>query len=95
MGWSIVLMESRPGLDSLRTHEDVRMHSAGTRPGSHLIHEPGSGRSAWLHVVKGRILVVDLLLCGGDGAAFTGEAAVSFTAQEGSEVILFDLASKP
>ncbi|MBI2931182.1 MAG: pirin family protein [Planctomycetes bacterium] len=77
---------------SLRIRQDVQIHSALVDPGTHLIHELRPGRCAWLHVVKGRILLIDHCLRGGDGAALVGEAAVSLTAQEASEVLLFDLA---
>jgi redox-sensitive bicupin YhaK (pirin superfamily) len=76
---------------SLQLRQDVRMYSSILDPGQHLIHELTSGRVAWLHVVKGRILLVDQPLRAGDGASLVGEAAVSLTAQEPSEILLFDL----
>jgi len=57
-----------------------------------LIHELGRGRAAWLHVVKGRIQVLEDVLRAGDGAALVEEASVSLTAREPSEILLFDLA---
>jgi redox-sensitive bicupin YhaK (pirin superfamily) len=60
--------------------------------GSHLIHEIEDGRTAWLHVVKGRILLQDQSLRTGDGVALVDEPTASFTAQEPSEILLFDLA---
>ena len=57
-----------------------------------MVHEFQGGRTGWLHVIKGRILLQDRSLRTGDGAALIDEAAASFTAQEPSEILLFDLA---
>ena len=77
---------------SLRVHQDARVYSALLDPGQHLIHELTSGRRAWLHVVDGEVSVAEGTLTTGDGAAFTGELAVSITAREESEILLVDLA---
>jgi hypothetical protein len=77
---------------SLRIDPDVRVYSSVLLMGHHLIHELYRDRGAWLHVVKGRILLQDQYLGTGDGAALDHEAAVSFTAQQPSEILLFDLA---
>jgi quercetin 2,3-dioxygenase len=77
---------------SLRSHQDVRLYSSILLQGHHMVHELERGRCAWLHVVNGTVVVRDLELRAGDAAAFDGEAAVSFTAQEPAEILLFDLA---
>jgi len=77
---------------SLRICQDVRLYSSILLLGHHLLHELGKGRGAWLHVVKGRILLREFELCAGDGAALENEAVISFTAKEPAEVLLFDLA---
>jgi len=77
--------------DSLSLDQDVRVYSSILLQGSHLIHEFEGGRTAWLHVVRGRILLQDLSLRTGDGVSLVDEAAASFTAQEPSEILLFDL----
>jgi redox-sensitive bicupin YhaK (pirin superfamily) len=83
--------------DSLRLHLDVLIYSALLESGKHLVHElalasDGGRRSAWLHVVEGQIAIADLLLTGGDGAAVTADSALSFTAQQETEILLIDLA---
>lgn len=86
------LLFSRTGRDSsLRLRQDAAVFSSVLDPGHHLVHELVSGRGAWLHVVKGRIQLVDQLLDTGDGAAVVDEPAVSLTAREPSEILLFDL----
>jgi len=78
--------------ESLSIDQDVRLYSSILLLGHHLIHELEAGRVAWLHVVKGRVMLRDHDLRAGDGAAIENESAISFTAQEPAEVLLFDLA---
>jgi hypothetical protein len=79
------------GGGSLRLHGDVRIYSSLLDPGHHAIHELTPGRGAWLHVVKGRVQLFEHGLGAGDGASFEGEAAVSLTALESSEILLIDM----
>ena len=67
------------------------MYSTLIHKGNHMVHELKPGRDAWLHVVKGRVDLDENQLQTGDGAGFTGEISVSFTAQEPTEILLFDL----
>ena len=84
--------------DSLRIQQDLRMYSSILLLGHHMVHELTMGRAAWLHVVKGRVLLKgmvmneDHLLGTGDAAAVEDENVVAFTAQIPSEILLFDLA---
>ncbi len=77
---------------SLRMPQDVRIYSSVLLLGHHLIHELGSGRGAWLQVVRGTVLLRDQELRAGDGAALEDEAALSLTARDSAEIMLFDLA---
>jgi len=93
------LVASPDGRDgSLCIQQDLRMYSSILLIGHHLIHELNRGRAAWLHVVKGRVLLKgrillhDQHLATGDAAAVEDERAVSFTAEVPSEILLFDLA---
>ena len=79
------------GQESLPIDQNVRLYSSILLLGHHLIHELGAGRGAWLHVVKGRVKLREHDLRAGDGAALENESALSFTAQEPAEVLLFDL----
>ena len=56
-----------------------------------MVHGLEPGRSAWLHVVEGEILINDLDLQTGDGAGLSDKISVSFTAQMPTEILLFDL----
>jgi redox-sensitive bicupin YhaK (pirin superfamily) len=76
---------------SLPIHQDARIYSAILDLGQHLVHELSEGRSAWLHLVRGEVTLDDTVLTTGDGAGFSGERAISLTAREESEILLFDL----
>jgi hypothetical protein len=76
---------------SLALQQDVLIYSSFTRDGNHIIHELKPGRSAWLHVVKGKILHNDLILQTGDGAGITEERSLSFTSKCPTEILIFDL----
>jgi redox-sensitive bicupin YhaK (pirin superfamily) len=87
------LIASPDGSDaSLRLRKDARIYSSVMDPGHHLVHQLEPGRGVWLHVVEGLIRLIDQDLSSGDGASLDEESAVSFTAQEASEILLFDLA---
>jgi redox-sensitive bicupin YhaK (pirin superfamily) len=77
---------------SLRLHLDARMYAALLEPGQHVVHELGSERAAWLHLVQGEVTLGDLVLTAGDGAGVTTERAVSLTAREDSEILMLDVA---
>ena len=76
---------------SLHLQQDVQIYSTFIQKGNHMIHELYPGRTAWLHVVKGSLLLNGFLLQSGDGAGLSNELSVSFTAQEATEILLFDL----
>ena len=76
---------------SLPIHRDVHMYSSLIPQGNHIIHPVKYGRSGWLHLVRGKILVNNFVLKKGDGAGFTGERSITLLAQEPSEILLFDV----
>jgi redox-sensitive bicupin YhaK (pirin superfamily) len=77
--------------DSLPLRQDVQIYSTFIHKGNHMVHELSPGRSAWLHVVKGRIQLEGLEMVTGDGAGLSLEMSASFTAREPTEILLFDL----
>ncbi|HEY5039215.1 MAG TPA: hypothetical protein VIJ93_09110 [bacterium] len=86
------LIASSDGKDgSLCITQDIQMYSTFIHKGNHMIHELGHGRSAWLHVVNGQILLNNLDLQTGDGAGLTDERAVSFMAERPTEILLYNL----
>lgn len=87
-----VVVSPDGGKESLSIDQNLRLYSSILLLGHHLIHELGGGRRAWLHVVQGRVMLRDHDLRTGDGAALDDEGAISFTARESAEILLFDLA---
>jgi quercetin 2,3-dioxygenase len=79
---------------SLHIHQDALVYSAMLFPGQHLVHELSQGRSAWLHLVHGEVLLGDVVLTTGDGAGVTVERAVSLTAREETELLLVDFGAE-
>lgn len=80
---------------SVRTQQDAVVFSAILAKGRHVVHELHQGRCAWLHVIKGELVLADLVLEVGDGAGVVSERAVSITARSASEVLLLDLPESP
>lgn len=78
---------------SLHVHEDAVIYSAVLDPGQHVVHELLRGRRAWVHIVRGEVILGDLVLTTGDGAGVTVERSVALTARRESEILLVDLAA--
>ncbi len=77
---------------SLPIQQDAQMYSAFIHKGNHMVHPLAHGRSAWLHVVRGEILMNDFNFQSGDGVGLSDEISIPFTAQMPTEILLFDLA---
>jgi hypothetical protein len=87
------LIASRDGREgSVRIHQDASVFASVLGRGCTLSHELSAGRAGWLQVVKGGVRLNGTPLATGDGASVTGEATLSITAEQDSEVLLFDLA---
>lgn len=82
--------DGRDGAATLRQH--ARVHASVLAPGERLAHLLAPDRHAWLHLVSGALALNSVALEGGDGAAVTGEAALTVEATASSELLLFDLA---
>lgn len=76
---------------SLKIHTNVVLWSAVLSRGQHVVHELMEGRSAWLHVVEGEVMMGDAMLSTGDGAGITDSRSVSLTAQGEAEILLLDV----
>jgi redox-sensitive bicupin YhaK (pirin superfamily) len=77
---------------SVKIHQDARVYAALLDPNQEVSHPLASGRHAWLQVAAGSVTLNDINLKQGDGAAVSGESAVTIAAQGPSEILLFDLA---
>jgi quercetin 2,3-dioxygenase len=89
-----VIASSDARRGSLRVHQNVLVCSALLDPGQHIVHELAPGRSAWLHLVHGKVTLGDVVLTTGDGAGVTADRAVSLTASEEAEILLVDVGQR-
>lgn len=87
------LVASRDGSEgSVTVHQDVKLYDGLLAPGEEVSHTLGVGRHAWLQLVKGAVSVNGIALRAGDGAAASEENSLKISADEESEILLFDLA---
>jgi len=86
------LLASHSGREgSVTLHQDADLYATVLGPGETVRHEIGSGRGAWVQVVRGRVDVEGQRLEEGDGAAIENERRIAMTGVEPAEVLLFDL----
>ncbi len=86
----IVSSDGRDG--SVTIHQDARVYAAILDAGQTVIHALDESRSAWVQVARGTLLLNDRELTQGDGAAVRQESELKLTAQDQTELLLFDLA---
>jgi redox-sensitive bicupin YhaK (pirin superfamily) len=77
---------------SVTIHTDVAILATKLAPKQSVAHELAKGRSAWLQVARGELLVNGTKLSAGDGAAITDERKVELVGVKDAEALLFDLA---
>ncbi len=91
-GGKLQLLASRDGRDgSVTIHQDASVYATLLGKGERASFEPAPGRSAWVHVARGAAELNGQKLSAGDGAAVTGERALTFVGTDAAEVLLFDL----
>lgn len=76
---------------SLTIGQDVRMFAALLSAGGTIEHHPGPGRSEWLHVARGNLLLNGHFMSQGDGAAIRDEVMLTLEGRQDAELVLFDL----
>jgi redox-sensitive bicupin YhaK (pirin superfamily) len=86
------LIASRDGRDdSVLIHQDAAIYASILNGADQVKHELAPGRTAYLHVVRGRLVVNGTALATGDALKVTGESLVQLADAEAAEVLLFDL----
>ncbi len=88
----IASREAREG--SVKIHQDATVYASLLAKGEQVVHRFSEGRHGWLHVARGEVKLGDLVLKSGDGAAISGESALTITGDgdKTAETLLFDLA---
>jgi redox-sensitive bicupin YhaK (pirin superfamily) len=87
------LSASHDGRDgSLIIHQDAAIYRASLAAGKSLEYALQPGRHAWLQVLSGEVTAGGNRLTAGDGLALSEETALSVTANQPADLLLFDLA---
>jgi redox-sensitive bicupin YhaK (pirin superfamily) len=89
----LLLVGSSDGRDgSVVVHQNVKIFAALLSSGEQVTCELQSGRKGWLQIIRGASTMNGHDLSAGDGAAVTGEPALSVTAKaDDTEILVFDL----
>lgn len=93
-GWTVIASRDAAA-GGAPIHQDVLVLRGALSAGAALEHQLEAGRSAWIQVVAGDVLLDDLRLYAGDGAGIEGETlegqAIRLASENGGDVLLFDL----
>jgi quercetin 2,3-dioxygenase len=86
------LIASPDGRDgSVLIHQDAEIHAAILDGDARVGHQLGDGRCAYVHLIRGGVLVNGVALSGGDGLKITAESTVTLDQAQAAELLLFDL----
>jgi redox-sensitive bicupin YhaK (pirin superfamily) len=89
----LTLLASQDGRSgSITINQDAAMYAATLREGQNVHHEIGTGRGAWVQVLRGSIKMDGQSLVAGDGASVVDQADLKVAAVTEAEILLFDLA---
>lgn len=87
------LIASRDPRDgSLKIHQDVNLYAAILEKDLTIKHTFDEGRSGWVQVVQGEVLLNGESLESGDGAAIADLPALEIKVVDDAELLLFDMA---
>ncbi|MEC5159298.1 quercetin 2,3-dioxygenase [Janthinobacterium sp. CG_23.3] len=86
------LVASGDGRDgSVLIHQDASLYASIPAPGQRLQHRLAAGRNAYVHLIRGALLVNGAALKGGDALKISDTELVVLEQADDAEVLLFDL----
>lgn len=85
----IVSPDGRNG--SVSVHQDARVYVSILDGEDEVKYELAPGRTAYVHVIRGRVTANGVALASGDALKVNDEGLVSLSQAEAAEVLLFDL----
>jgi redox-sensitive bicupin YhaK (pirin superfamily) len=86
------LVASPDGADgSVTIHQDARVYATVLDAGQQVAHTLAPGRRAWVHVARGTLSLNGHTLAAGDGAAVSGDSALTLVGEKDAGALLFDL----
>ncbi|WP_394779460.1 pirin family protein [Undibacterium sp.] len=77
--------------DSVLIHQDASIYASILNADDQLEHALTAGRTAYVHVIRGKVVVNGVSLTGGDALKISKESLVTLKQAEAAEVLLFDL----
>ncbi|SKB11984.1 putative Quercetin 2,3-dioxygenase [Planktothrix sp. PCC 11201] len=87
------LIATRNPIDhAVKIHQDVNLYAAILKQDDRLSYSFSPERYGWIQVAKGEIILNQISLTAGDGAAIAQEPEITLTATTDAEILLFDLA---
>jgi hypothetical protein len=88
------LIAARDGRDGAVTiHQDAEVWAGRLDAGQQAVFTPKPARIEWLQVARGAVDLNGQRLTAGDGAAISGEPALTLRAEQPAELLLFDMAA--
>jgi redox-sensitive bicupin YhaK (pirin superfamily) len=86
------LVASPDGADgSVTIHQDARLFATLLDHGRTVVHPLAEHRHAWVQVARGTLTLNGQTLSAGDGAAVSGETALTLIGEKEAEALIFDL----
>jgi redox-sensitive bicupin YhaK (pirin superfamily) len=76
---------------SVKIHQNAKLFASVLDPGKQVQYELSEGRHSWVQIVRGSIQLNGQTLKAGDGAAISQEKNLVLTAEQPSELLVFDL----
>ena len=76
---------------SVTIHQDAHVYAALLDGAERAVHSVAPGRSAYVHVARGRLTANGQPLAAGDALKATGALEIALQQGEGAEVLVFDL----
>ncbi len=86
------LIASEDGREgSVLIHQDAAIYAAILAAGDQASHALASGRTGYVHLIRGSLSVNGIALSGGDALKITAESQITLADADGAEVLVFDL----
>lgn len=77
---------------AVKIQQDVNLYAAILKASDRISYSFSPERYGWIQVAKGEIILNQISLTAGDGAAIAQEPEITLTATTDAEILLFDLA---
>jgi quercetin 2,3-dioxygenase len=81
-----------PGKNEVKIHQDANVYLCRLEKDRQAELALAKGRHAWVQIARGGVLMNEEVLRAGDGAGISDEPKLVITANQDSEVLVFDLA---